>query len=295
MKICKNCGTQLTDDALFCNSCGTKVEEETTTENVEPTNQEAIGLYQQQSPQPVPQQPIQQPMPQQEQVNFRELASQAGSSISALASGTARTIGNKMNETRSNFNQSTTIVSTSTLALADGETAIKEYAVTRIKSLFSKMSGRLLVTNKRLIFYAGSTQDRIVLSTPVNTVGSINFISGNHVQKIRFIIGCIFLLAGLAAMSNKNGGFMIILGLILLAIGGFLMWSSIKKSMFLCISSENSTPSMTIGKSNTVSSSSYVIDGESDVDADVFMNEIGALVLDLQQMGDLAIQKWKVN
>lgn len=292
MKICKNCGTQLTDDALFCNSCGAKVEEETVTNDVEPNNQESMGLYQQQISQPVPQQPIQQPA-QQEQVNFRELASQAGSSIGALASGAAKTVGNKMNEARNNYNQAAATASMNTVVLADGEIPIREYAVTRIKSLFSKMSGRLLVTNKRLIFYAGSIQDRIVLSTPVNTVGSINFISGNHVQIIKFIIGCIIALAGLGVMSSGDGGFTAILGLILLAVGAFLVWRSIKKSMFLCISSENSTPSMTIGKSNTVSSSSYAIDGESDVDADMFMNEIGALVLDLQQKGDLAIEKWK--
>ena len=282
MKVCKNCGTQLTDDALFCNSCGTKVEEDTVTNDVEPNNQESIGLYQQ------PQQP------QEEQVNFRELASQAGSSIGALASGAAKTVGNKMNEARNNYNQATAAASINTVALADGEVPIREYAVTRIKSLFSKMSGRLLVTNKRLIFYAGSISDRIVLSTPVDTVGSINFISGRSVRLLRALIGLIIAFAGMGAMSSREMKFFgIIFGLILLAIGLLVLWSSIRKSMFLSISSNNSMPSMVIGKSNTVSSSSYVIDGESDVQADAFMNEIGALVLDLQHMGDAAVKKWK--
>ena len=283
MKVCKNCGTQLTDDALFCNSCGTKVEEDTVTNDVESNNQESIGLYQQ------PQQP------QEEQVNFRELASQAGSSIGALASGAAKTVGNKMNEARNNYNQAAATASINTVALADGEVPIREYAVTRIKSLFSKMSGRLLVTNKRLIFYAGSISDRIVLSTPVDTVGSINFISGRTVRLLRLLLGAGASFVGLQVIDERSsGGFGVITGLLLIIAGVLLIWSSIRKSMFLSISSNNSMPSMVIGKSNTVSSSSYVIDGESDVQADAFMNEIGALVLDLQHMGDAAIDKWKV-
>ena len=283
MKVCKNCGTQLTDDALFCNSCGTKVEEDTVTNDVEPNNQESIGLYQQ------PQQP------QEEQVNFRELASQAGSSIGALASGAAKTVGNKMNEARNNYNQAAATASINTVALADGEVPIREYAVTRIKSLFSKMSGRLLVTNKRLIFYAGSISDRIVLSTPVDTVGSINFISGRTVRLLRLLLGAGASFVGLQVIDERSsGGFGVITGLLFIIAGVLLIWSSIRKSMFLSISSNNSMPSMVIGKSNTVSSSSYVIDGESDVQADAFMNEIGALVLDLQPMGDAAIDKWKV-
>ena len=282
MKVCKNCGTQLTDDALFCNSCGTKVEEDTVTNDVESNNQESIGLYQQ------PQQP------QEEQVNFRELASQAGSSIGALASGAAKTVGNKMNEARNNYNQAAATASINTVALADGEVPIREYAVTRIKSLFSKMSGRLLVTNKRLIFYAGSISDRIVLSTPVDTVGSINFISGRTVRLLRLLLGAGASFVGLQVIDERSsGGFGVITGLLLIIAGVLLIWSSIRKSMFLSISSNNSMPSMVIGKSNTVSSSSYVIDGESEVQADAFMNEIGALVLDLQHMGDAAIDKWK--
>ncbi len=41
MKYCFNCGFQLEDDALFCNSCGAKQEYE---ENKEPKDQEILEV-----------------------------------------------------------------------------------------------------------------------------------------------------------------------------------------------------------------------------------------------------------
>ena len=58
MKICANCGTQVPDDATFCNNCGSAM---TTSESVAPANE---GNAEAQNSNAVPVQPMQ-PYPQQ--------------------------------------------------------------------------------------------------------------------------------------------------------------------------------------------------------------------------------------
>ncbi len=46
-KLCSNCGKEIADDALFCNSCGAKVSESTnTTDNQEPSQKQSSGQSQ---------------------------------------------------------------------------------------------------------------------------------------------------------------------------------------------------------------------------------------------------------
>lgn len=49
---------------------------------------------------------------------------------------------------------------------------------------------------------------------------------------------------------------------------------------------------MVIGKPNIIGSALYAINGYGGKDIDLIMNELGALILDLQQMGDQALKKW---
>ena len=71
------------------------------------------------------------------------------------------------------------------------------------------------------------------------------------------------------------------------------MYLGTRKAMFLSITSSSSGYGLAVGRSNTTGISHYALQGHSGPDTIKVMNEIGALILDLQQLGDLAISKWK--
>ena len=281
MKICKKCGAQLDDDALFCNVCGAR-QDEPEVQNA-PAGNTQHSYYQ-------PSQPQRTAQPQ--------------SGIADMAANAASAIGEKVNTVRDNYQRAAAAAQKNSVVLAEGEIPVREYEVTKIRKwFFSKISGHLLVTNKRVIFYAGAINDKVVLSTPVNQVGSINGVMGYYLKQPLFTFGLaalgfsIFMLFTAGAMKDsyymaREAGKLSGWGIMLLLLALVLIFLSIRKSLYLSISAVNSSTGMIIGKGNTIASSVYLIDGEADVDSEAAFNEIGALVLDLQQMGDLAIEKW---
>ena len=302
MKICKNCGSILEDDAAFCNECGAKYEdsEETKTEEAGKVNNETIQSNETQIPVGNTDEP---------EVTFMDLAKEAGNSIGKVAAATGKTVGEKALEIKQNYEKSAAESANSTVVLADGEIPVREYNVT--KMFLFKVPGKLLVTNKRIIFYSGSLGSRVVASTPINTVNSIYIFDGRSLNWIEIIISIILLYISYRMFKETGFDsyysyysyyslwefiatfFVRNLRVILLLVGCLLMYLGTRKALFLSITSSGSGYGLSVGRGNTTGIAHYALNGYSGPDTIKVMNEIGAVVLDLQQLGDLAINKWK--
>lgn len=266
MKVCKNCNTSLEDDAVFCAECGTKVDEETVTLK-DFAKEAGKGLGEIAD------------ITSKVAKNVGKVAVEAGKVAGQSINKTAETA--KMNYQAANTNK------TNFVELAEGEVFVREYEVTKFSLLFFiRYSGKLMITNKRIVFYSFAN-DKIMLSTPINKVGAINFITG-FIFNSKFIILSLILFI---YSRSLDGGFMAFLMLILSLI---CLFSGIKKSFYLSIASESSSQGIVVGKPNTLGASMYTLDGVAGAEAEKAMSEIGAIVLDFQQMGDLAIEKWKL-
>ena len=150
MKICKNCGAVLEDDAMFCNGCRTKYDDSQAAESKfeEKTSFQAA------------------PAPSKEpEVSLKDLAKEAGASLGGFAAAAGKTVGEKALNAKNSYEKAVEESSKSEVVLADGEVPIREYHVT--KMFLFRVPGKLLITNKRIIFYSGSIGSRVVASTPI--------------------------------------------------------------------------------------------------------------------------------
>lgn len=198
------------------------------------------------------------------------------------------------------------------LVLADGETIVKQYLCARYNSWRVSATGRLSVTNKRMIFHATGGDSRINEEVSLDSISGIRGYYGSYIDLKRIIIGAIVILLGIimavslgrtlyyAAQYGGGGGGagVWLLFLLMAAIGGLLIYSAFGKIYGLIIYAKDVSPSpIRIGggpKSVLGNSAIYGYSGDQRNSAtDQMLNELGALVQDLQSMGDLAIEKWQ--
>lgn len=259
MQFCNRCGAQLKDDAVFCLQCGAQVSQENGDDS------EYMQDYQQQN-----------------QADYYGYQNQRGNVTSDYGERTReaanqfkdaakKAAGVAADAVKANVEQRKLANAQNRqnrkIMLAEGETIIRTYNITR-----GQTPGKLSVTNKRLLFTAASGRSKAFMSTPIDTVGSIDIISGRNM-------------------------FMLIYGILLLItiigiIPGIILITK-SKSMFICISATNSSPGMVIGQAATGGKATNAIYGAPGPDASLVMSELGAMILDLQQFGDNAIEKWK--
>lgn len=273
MKICKSCGCKLPDDVAFCTECGTKYIDESAQEKPA-----GFGNAGSEPPHSRPESRLDRI--QSAKTAASETASKAAQSMNNLA-GMIQT---KKAEA-ANFD----------IALAEGEVIVKRYHATNV--FFPPVAGYLTITNKRIIFRSGSSFSKIMMSCPIMSVGNIQVYSGWIFRLILFLIfmaGLYLVATGVETYSywyyDANLGSLGVIGVLMMLIGGYFM---LRRSIFLSISAFGGTPGIVVGKSNTLGASFYAISGTGGQDIDKIMNEIGAIVLDFQQMGDAAIEKWK--
>ena len=296
MIYCEKCGAPLDDDAIFCLKCGASVAQESgdafgdfDLENEFGYNPGQAGYADfgtNRSPN-----------------NYGDRTKEVANQLKDAAKKAA---GVAADAVKANVEQRKIINSQAKkVNLAEDETVIRSYEVTRVFLL--KTPGKLTVTNKRIIFSASNGSSKVFMSTPIDSVGSIQIFTGRSFNLIAFIFAGIFFLlsavssAGAAALNSFNfygstseatagagiaGGVFLLIAIAIIVI-------SLRKSMYLSISAVNSSPGLVIGKNNTVGSAFYAIRGSAGIDANKVMSELSAMILDLQQFGDNAIEKWK--
>ncbi len=265
MIYCEKCGAPLDDDAIFCLKCGASVSQESgdafgdfDLENEFGYNPGQAGYADFGTNR----------SPNNYGDRTKEVANQlkdAAKKAAGVAADAVKANVEQRKLEKTQVNQSRRLV------LAEGETLIRTYNVTKVGLIF-RTNGRLTVTNKRLLFTSSHKKSKVFMSTPIDSVGSIDIITGRNILLMIY-------------------GILLILTILCIIPGIILLRNS--KSMFMSISATNSSPGMVIGQSATGGKASNAVFGDPGVDVPLVMSELGAMILDLQQFGDNAIEKWK--
>ena len=178
--------------------------------------------------------------------------------------------------------------------LAENEKVVRQYQCSNIKR--PRCTGYLTVTNKRILFQAKAATSRVAKEVVLDSVSGLDCYYGLNINIGGIILGALLVIFGLFALFSDGRGSLAPVGLILIALGVVLIVFSIRKSFFLSIfsSKANGSPiSLGAGARSLVGNGAlYALVSEPTADTDRMLNELGALVQDLQTLGDHAIDKW---
>ena len=196
------------------------------------------------------------------------------------------------------FNQGTPTYSSAArmgeLVLAENEKVVRQYQCSNIKR--PRCTGYLTVTNKRILFQAKAATSRVAKEVVLDSVSGLDCYYGLNISIVGIVLGALLALCGLTALFSGGGGPAVLMGLILLALGVVIIVFSIRKSFFLSIfsSKANGSPISLGAGARTLAGNGalYALVSEPTADTDRMLNELGALVQDLQTLGDHAIEKW---
>jgi len=195
-------------------------------------------------------------------------------------------------------------INTHGVVLANGEQPVREYRVTRMER--PKGDGYLLVTNRRLLF----------VSEAQGVAGHSVLIRETHLPDISGVTGYVgkglsigrIILIALLTFFFIGWGFLyrpLFLMLVLPAYLAWRLWKSQGKEITLVIRARGQSESsvalvarqntgifgLFVGLFGSHSPLAGVILGPGP-DAERAIQEIGALVLDLQTLGDVALERW---
>lgn len=263
MSFCSQCGASIGDRDEICPACGASVESNT--------------------PPHTPSNPA--------GVNVRAAASSVASAALGAAASAKTAAENFKNASEEAYQRTVTQRNQSrNVVLSDGEQIVKSYCCAKMVS--PKCDGYLTVTNKRILFEGRGGTSRLTQEAWLEGVSGINAFYGWDIQILRLILGIIVAIAGLAMFSERVG-----VALVMLVLGAILIYSALLKCFKMQIHTGDFTASgISLGSSPSSAlgnSALYTLVGRPTQDTDRMMNELGALVKDLQTMGDLAIEKWQ--
>lgn len=191
--------------------------------------------------------------------------------------------------------------------LADGEKIVKEYLCSALT--FPRCEGRIAVTNRRVIFHGcGNASNRIVQEVDLQEVKGITSYYGMNFDWKKIIIGFLLVIVALSMFSNMSGssyyGYSsgadsgVLFGFLLLILGIFLIVLGIKKIFVLEVNATACSAAISIGEgptSKTGNAAIFAVQGQPTDETDRMMVEIGALIMDLQTLGEYAYEKWGVK
>lgn len=181
--------------------------------------------------------------------------------------------------------------------LADGEVIVKEYNCANIRGV----SGYLTVTNKRLMFNASGGNSRYSQEVSLSSVSGLTCYRGTNVDVPRLVFGIILAFVGVITLAFLSGSYFqntgMVIGILFLSIGGILCFLAVRTAFQIAVYAKDvSISPIVVGegpKSLLGNSALFAIVSTPTTDTDKMLNELGAMVQDLQSMGDLAIEKWQ--
>lgn len=178
----------------------------------------------------------------------------------------------------------------SKLILAEKEEIVRQYRCCSVKR--PRLVGNLTVTNKRVIYHGSAVASRIDMEVSLDSVSGLQCYYGTNVSILGIILGAIAAISGFTMMGNS-----FFAGLIVALLGGYIIYRSVRKSFSLAIysSKANGSPiSVGLGPLNLIGSGAlHTLTCSPTAETDRMLNELGALIQDLQTLGDHAIQKWR--
>ena len=202
-----------------------------------------------------------------------------------------------------------------TVTPSEGEVLIKSYQCTEYKSrIFGiRAKGYLEVTNQRILFQALGKSRRgtsvIHSEAAINNVSGIKIFKGHSLNWIKLIVSfcvlilLIFFLFMYQGSEGVNlpgfGGTAFLLIILLLFIIVFILIKTLRKPVFsLVIQTKGGDGNVVqiVGSSPFAviySRAAKALTGRPAEDSELLFKEIGALISDVQNMGEKAIEKWK--
>lgn len=182
--------------------------------------------------------------------------------------------------------------------LAEGEVIVRRYNCANLRNV----KGYLTVTNKRLMFNARGGSSRYNQEVAISSVSGIKSSRGTNYDWIKLIIGSLMIILGIVNMCKSSEIYflqeasvrfaflMSIIGFVLVALGVRNAFQIVVFARDVCVSP------IVIGegvKSLLGNSAILAFSSTPTEDTDIMLDELGALVQDLQNMGDSAIEKWQ--
>ncbi len=272
MAFCEECGARLPENAAVCPACGAAVKGAAPSAATEAANKAVFQMDK----------------PENDMANKAKDALNGGVAAISKGMGKAKDQLGDMHKQR----MSTVTNNNTSMTLADGEKIVRQYQCAKIMSPRAK--GYLTVTNKRMIFHASSATSRISKEIVLDSVTGLNCYSGMNINLFTMIFAIIIGLAGLSRLftsySNKLPALIFVIMAVI--IGYFSFRPSFKLSVYS--SKANGTPiSLGEGAQSLLGNGAlYTLVSQPTADTNRMLNELGALVQDLQTMGDHAIEKW---
>ena len=194
------------------------------------------------------------------------------------------------------------------LKYAEGEVEVRSYLCSDIYTPSCK--GYLTVTNKRVIFQGVASGSRVNQETWLDGISGINTFYGKDINVSQIIKSIVIMIVGLVVMMLGSGGssydsmggssgsgISLIIGLTFLGLGIAQLILAFQNCFILNIySSKTISSSISIGtepRNMLGNGALYTLKSRPTVDTDRMIDELGALIQDLQTFGDQAITKWK--
>lgn len=183
------------------------------------------------------------------------------------------------------------------LILAEGEEIIKQYHCSDVKGA----RGFLTVTNKRLMFHAIGVDSRLSQEITLDSVTGVSSYYGTNYRYGRIAVGSVLILLCILFVAIAGNsfipGFFYTVGFALGALGVLLIALSIRKSFLIAFYSKDVSLSPIVvgeGPSSLLGNDALLaLQTERTQETDMMLNEIGALIQDMQTLGDHALEKWK--
>ena len=176
--------------------------------------------------------------------------------------------------------------------LAENEKVVRQYQCTKLRQ--PKCDGYLTVTNKRIIFQGEASTSRVDKEVVLDSVSGLDCYYGMNIRAGGLILGAILAILGLYFLFNRDGS--VGMALLALVIAAVIVLLSIRKTFYLSVwSSKASGTPINIGQGATSifgNGALYSLMGAPTSETDRMLSELGALIQDLQTLGDHAIEKW---
>jgi hypothetical protein len=179
---------------------------------------------------------------------------------------------------------------------SEDENLIKTYCCSIMSSPYGK--GYLLVTNKRVIYTGLTKKSCFVNEMDIDKVSGINTMYGKRVKLTKLLFGILLAILGIVGIFINNeyyyDNIINIPTFILLATALILMITRIKKCFKLAIYATKAlgTPINVATDKGDINNLMFSLSAKPTKETDKMMFELGALIRDIQTMGDNAIDKW---
>ena len=179
--------------------------------------------------------------------------------------------------------------------LSENEVEIKTYFCTRFEKPFAK--GYLTVTNKRVIFYSFGESSKRFSEVHINKITGVDtyYGTGHNMQYLKQLI-LPLILGPIAGIFASVVGWLIVIFGVAYCVGSYIFNRQLQYVCNIIAEGSDSAP-ISIGSGVvgqlTGQGAAMAIHAIPTQQAQDMMKELGAMLLDLKNLGDHAIPLWK--